>query len=240
MSSIKNILVKILGPIILSKSKVVSNEQLSPHFHLLTIQGKKLKTHWSPGQKIQVKLKDDQIRSYTPSSWDSRAGVMQTLVYMHGKGPGALWARDAKPENKVVILGPKNSLALDPEIKIVIFFGDETTFGLAHAIKKNIPKIKFHFYMEANDLEESSLILKKFELSEETLLVSTNQLKILSCRIANLFQENRSTKIILSGKQQSIVALRAKLYALNVPATSIGTKVYWGWKDDPNGKLKHK
>ena len=157
MSTIKNILIKVLGPIILSKSKIVTNEQLSPHFHLLTIQGKKLKKEWTPGQKIQVKLKDDQMRSYTPCTWDSQKGVMQTLIYIHGKGPGSSWARDAKAQSKVIILGPKKSLSLDHEIKTIHFFGDETTFGLAHAIKKNIPNINFHFYMEANDIEESKL-----------------------------------------------------------------------------------
>ena len=136
MSTIKKLLVRVLGPFILSKSKVITNEQLSPHFHLLTIQGKQLKKEWMPGQKIQVQLKNDQIRSYTPCSWDSKAGVMQTLVYMHGKGPGALWARDVKAQNKIIIMGPKKSLSLSQDTKTVYFFGDETTFGLAHAVKK--------------------------------------------------------------------------------------------------------
>lgn len=237
MSTIKKILVKILGPIILSKSKIVSNEQLSPHFHLLTIKGRNLKKEWIPGQKIQIQLKDDQMRSYTPCSWDSKAGVMQTLVYMHGKGPGALWARDAKAQNKVTVLGPKKSLKLEEEMKRVIFFGDETTFGLAHAIKNNVPDIKFHFFMEANDTDESSSILKKFDL-EDALLVSLGQFDLIGEQISKLFAEDNSIRIVLSGKQQSIVALREKLYSLNIPAAAISTKVYWGWKDDPNGKLK--
>lgn len=237
MSTVKKILVKILGPIILSKSKIVSNEQLSPHFHLLTIQGRNLKKEWIPGQKIQIQLKDDQMRSYTPCSWDSKAGVMQTLVYMHGKGPGALWARDAKAQNKVTVLGPKKSLKLEEEAKSVVFFGDETTFGLAHAIKKNMPDIKFHFFLEANDTDESSSILKRFGL-EEALLVSVGQLDLIGQEISKLYLEDNSKRIVLSGKQQSIVALREKLYSKNIPAASIGTKVYWGWKDDPNGKLK--
>ena len=237
MSTLKKILVKILGPFILSKSKVVSNEQLSPHFHLLTIQGKKLKKEWVAGQKIQIQLKDDQIRSYTPCSWDSKAGVMQTLIYMHGKGPGALWAKSVKAQNKVIVLGPKKSLSLEQEIKTLFFFGDETTFGLAHAIKKNYPAIKFHFFMEANDVKESSIILKKFDL-EDALLVTLDNLDTIGLEMAKIFREDDFTKIVLSGKQQSIVALRTKLYSQNIPAKFIGTKVYWGWKDDPNGKLK--
>lgn len=238
MSSIKKILVKVLGPLILSKSKIVSNEALSPHFQLLTISGKNFKKDWIPGQKIQVQLKNDEMRSYTPCSWDSNIGVMQTLVYMHGKGPGALWARDVKPKAKVVILGPKKSLKLDIDsTKSVIFFGDETTFGLAHAIKQNFSEIKFHFFMESTDTDESSAILKRFDL-EDALLVSLNQLDLIAQEISKIYLQDSLSKIVLSGKQQSIVALRTKLHALGVPADAIGTKVYWGWKDDPNGKLK--
>lgn len=163
---------------------------------------------------------------------------MQTLIYVHGKGPGALWARDVKAKNKVVVLGPKKSLKLDLETtKSVIFFGDETTFGLAHAIKKNFTDIRFHFFMEATDTDESSSILKRFDL-EDALLVSLNQLDLIAQEISKIYLENSLSQIVLSGKQQSIVSLRSKLYALNIPSDAIGTKVYWGWKDDPNGKLK--
>lgn len=237
MSTVKKILVKVLGPFILAKSKVVSNEQLSPHFQLITLQGKSLKKEWIPGQKIQVQLKGDEMRSYTPCEWDTEAGIMKTLIYMHGKGPGARWARDAKAHSKVVVLGPKKSLSLSEDTKEVVFFGDETTFGLAHAIKKNYEGIKFHFFMEASETDESSVILKKFDL-EDALCVSLNQLDLIAQEITKIYSSNNLTRIVLSGKQQSIVALREKLYALNVPSTAIGTKVYWGWKDDPNGKLK--
>ena len=91
--------------------------------------------------------------------------------------------------------------------------------------------------MEANDVEESSSILKKFDL-EDALLVNLDNLDTIVQEMTKTFKEDDFTKIVLSGKQQSIVALRLKLYSQNIPAKYIGTKVYWGWKDDPNGKLK--
>ena len=238
MSNAKKFLMKILGPLILSDSKILRNERLSPHFQFLTIKGKSLrKADWIPGQKIQVKMDNDEMRSYTPSSWDSQNGVIQTLIYMHGKGPGALWARDAKVSSKVTVLGPRKSLKIEPEDKNIIFFGDETTFGLAHALKKHTESINYLFYFEANDLNESKEILKRFEL-EHSPLFHLNQLEKISLEIIAQFSLNNNTKIILSGKQQSIVKLRELLYASGVPHESIDKKVYWGWKDDPNGKLK--
>ena len=238
MSSAKKFLVKLLGPLILSKSKIVSNERISPHFQFLTIQGKSLrKAEWIPGQKIQIQLKNDDMRSYTPSSWDSSKGVMQTLVYMHGKGPGALWARDAAPASKVTVIGPRKSLKLDPEDKNIIFFGDETTFGLAHALKKYTEDIRYSFLFEANDLSESKSVLERFELGDSPLY-KLNQYEIVSKEIVELFNKNKQTRIILSGKQQSIVKVREYLYESGIPKDNIDKKVYWGWKDDPNGKLK--
>ncbi len=238
MSQIKKILLKVLGPIILSKSKIVSNERLSPHFQFITIKGSSIKKkEWVPGQKIQIQLKGDEMRSYTPSSWNQSEGVMQTLIYMHGKGPGAIWARDVRAQDKVTVLGPKSSLRIDEGVKRVLFFGDETTYGLAYALLKNRTDIEFHFFFEANDLSESLLVLKKFELEQSTLF-ELNQMDAAAKALQTAFVNDGSTKIILSGKQQSIVALRQRLYAQDIPKDFIDKKVYWGWKDDPNGKLK--
>lgn len=238
MSVVKKILLKVLGPLVLSKSKIVSNERLSPHFQFITIKGASLKkAQWIPGQKIQVQLKGDEMRSYTPTSWDQSTGVMQTLVYMHGKGPGALWARDARPQDKVIVLGPKSSLKIEETIKKVLFFGDETTFGLAYALKVNRSELTFKLFFECNDVEESKLALKKFDLVDAATF-GLNQMDAVASALKASFINNGETKIILSGKQQSIVALREKLYALDIPREFIDKKVYWGWKDDPNGKLK--
>ncbi len=238
MGQIKNVLLKVLGPLFLSESKIVSNERLSPHFQFLTIKGKSFKkSDWIPGQKIQVRLNDELMRSYTPSSWDKDNGVVQTLVYMHGKGPGALWARDAKVGSKATILGPRGSLVLSDELKEVTFFGDETTFGLAYAIKENLKHLKLKCFFESTDLNESKSVLEKFKL-EESSLYSLSQYDVIASDLARGFKSGSTSKIVLSGKQQSIVAIRQKLYTLGIRPEDIIIKVYWGWKDDPNGKLK--
>ena len=237
MSSIKKIFSKLFSSFSLQDTKVVANERLSPHFQFLTIKGNALKnSDWVPGHKIKVALSGDEKRSYTPSSWDRENGVMQTLVYMHGKGPGALWARDVKPKSKVKISSPGSPLPIEPHIKSVLFFGDETTFGLAHALKK-YSQTHYQFFFESTDTQESLGVLQKMDLTQSRL-VELNKLDLLAQEINGLFKDPQFTKIILSGKQQSIALLREKLYALGLPKESIGIKVYWGWKDDPNGKLK--
>lgn len=235
---IKKILKKILGPIFIDESKILTNEKLSPHFHLLTIKGSELKkVEWTPGEKVKLSIGSDDSRSYTPLSWDSKNGVMQTLIYTHDQGPGAIWARDVKPNAVVSVKGPKTSVVLDETVKNILFFGDETTFGLAHALKKNMEHLNFNFFFETNHLDESHEILKKLELADSKL-AGVNQFDMFAKIMYEKFLVISELRIIISGKQQSIVTLREKLHALGVPPEVISKKVYWGWKDDPNGKLK--
>ena len=156
---------------------------------------------------------------------------------MHGKGPGALWARDAKAGSKATILGPRGSLVLNEELKEVVFFGDETTFGLAYAIKENFKHLDVKCFFENTDLSESKPVLEKFNLHNSTLY-TLSQYDIIASDIARGYKSSATSKIVLSGKQQSIVAIRQKLYTLGILPEDIIVKVYWGWKDDPNGKLK--
>jgi ferric-chelate reductase (NADPH) len=235
---IKKIIKKILGPIFLEHSKIVSNEKLSPHFHLLTIKGSELKKiEWIAGQKVKLSINQDESRSYTPLSWDSQNGIMKTLIYTCEQGPGAVWARDVHPQTKVSVHGPKSSVVVDRAFKNVLFFGDETTFGLAHALKKNTPEVNFHFYFETAHIEEAQSILKTLELNGSKLS-GLNQFESISKSMLEKYIVVKDARIILAGKQQSIVALREHLYSLAIPPEIISKKVYWGWKDDPNGKLK--
>ncbi|MBC7428675.1 MAG: siderophore-interacting protein [Bacteriovorax sp.] len=239
MGLIKKFALKLFRPLILSETKIISNERLSPHFHLLTIRGKSLKkAEWTPGQKIKIVFSDDQSRSYTPSSWNFSSGELQTLVYIHGKGPGAIWARDVKPASNVTIRGPKHSIEINDSDKNILFFGDETTFGLSCALKKFSVGKHFYFFFESGIADESLLVLKHFEL-DDSRLYSLEQLETAANEMIKLFNQTPEARIILSGKQQSIVTLREKLYAGGIPQDKISKKVYWGHKDDPNGKLKN-
>lgn len=237
MFLIKKKLLDIIGPIV-DSNRVISNDQLGPHFNLLTIKGSDLKkAQWIPGQKVKLSIDNGDTRSYTPLSWDTDEGVIKTLIYMHGNGPGALWAQQVKPQEYVEVHGPKSSLKLEGHVNNILFFGDETTFGLAHALKKYKTNLKIEFFFEATYLGESAAVLKTLELDNSTLN-STAEIVELSELIYNKYLEKNGPLIVLSGKQQSIVTIRKDLLAKGIPAAHIYKKVYWGWKDDPMGKLK--
>lgn len=237
-NAIKMLLLKILGPILLSKSEITRIEQFGEHFRILTIKGKALKkAQWKPGQKVTVKINDNDMRSYTPINWDNQSGSFQTLIVLHNNGPLSRWAKQIKPKSKVTILGPKASLNLDPNKNEVIFFGDDTTLGLISALENSYPNVKFHNFIESKYQAEVSEVLSRLSV-KPTKIYSMDAFAEYQDDILKKCSElNENSLIILSGKQQNIVKVRDYLRLGNIPKEKVTIKVYWGWKDDPNGKL---
>jgi NADPH-dependent ferric siderophore reductase len=65
-------------------------------------------------------------RDYTPRRFDPVAGELDLDVVLHGAGPGADWARTARPGDAVHLAGPKSSLVLPADVDWVLLAGDET------------------------------------------------------------------------------------------------------------------
>ncbi|WP_420111902.1 siderophore-interacting protein [Pseudactinotalea sp.] len=67
-----------------------------------------------------------QGRDYTPSRWDAVGLELDLDFVMHGDGPAASWAADAKPGDRLHFVGPKSSLVLPEQLDWVVLAGDET------------------------------------------------------------------------------------------------------------------
>lgn len=83
----------------------------------------------APGDKIQVLLPGDVVRTYTPIPGD----VPRLLVYLHGDTPGPRWARAVRAGDVVRFKGPDRSLALPPGERVIV--GDETSVAVAQAYR---------------------------------------------------------------------------------------------------------
>ena len=115
---------------------VTELRDIAPGFRLLTLEGQALrKAAWTPGQKVQLMLGGWVQRTYTPLSWDAATGRTQLLAYAHGDGPGAEWTRTLAQGDTCAIFGPRGSLDLTSLERPALLFGDETSFGLAHALR---------------------------------------------------------------------------------------------------------
>lgn len=222
---ITNLLVKYL----IKKSIVISNKKIGEDFQLLTIKLAQKKS-WTAGQKIQIKVSKTELRSYTPSSWSADNRTFQTLIYNHRSGPGALWSESIAPQTSVQVVGPRKSLELSGNNDNLIFFGDETTFGLACILKKTLKKSSIKCFFEATRYSDSLLALQSLQLEESVLIERTRSdthLKICLDKIMDIYSNET---IIISGKKNSIEFLERSLLERNIPPEKIIKKRYWGWK----------
>ncbi|QKW35727.1 siderophore-interacting protein [Actinomadura sp. NAK00032] len=95
---------------------------------------------WTPGQQVRVHVADitsartwvsgavrNALRTYSVWEYDASAGVLELCVMDHGEGgPGARWARAARPGQEVVFGRPEGAFGLRPGAAFHLFAGEET------------------------------------------------------------------------------------------------------------------
>jgi ferric-chelate reductase (NADPH) len=201
-------------------------------FRWVTLGGAALRgVEWAPGQKVQLLLGGWVQRTYTPLSWDASAGVTELLAYTHGEGPAAVWARGLSVGDGCAIFGPRRSLDLGALGRPALLFGDETSFGLAHALRFTSASAQgVHLLLEVNSMAASSAALEALDVSGAHLFERQSgdeHLAALLQLATRLLQTHPAAVCALSGKATSIQRVSKHLRQLGVPRASIQTKAYW-------------
>lgn len=137
MSSGKGRILKFLGGLLLTQATVRDVIELGPAFRLVHAVGPaKSIAGWQPGDKIQVLLPSDDVRTYTPITW-GEDGVFSLLVYVRDSSAASAWARGLARDQVLKFVGPQRSLKM-PEGNIVLV-GDETSIAVAAAYEAARP-----------------------------------------------------------------------------------------------------
>jgi NADPH-dependent ferric siderophore reductase len=144
--SVKGRLVRLFSRF-LEQGEVIASRELSPQFRLLQLQTSAPETRWQAGDKVQLLLPSDDVRTYTPTSWSSdRKATL--LVYVQGDTPASRWAQALALGQKLHFAGPQRSLTMpDGAITLV---GDETSIAVAASYVKAKPgQVRCIFELEA-------------------------------------------------------------------------------------------
>ena len=130
MSSGKGRLLSFLGGLLLTEATITHNEALGP-YRRLSLRGEGLQAKaFEPGDKLQLLLPGDDVRTYTPITWEK--GETSLLVYLHDERcPAPRWAQAAAPGDVLRFIGPQRSLSLPPGPVVIV--GDETSIAVAAA-----------------------------------------------------------------------------------------------------------
>jgi hypothetical protein len=132
MGSPKARILRLLGGLLLHEGRIVATST-DGAFAAIDVESDALRAA-RPGDKVQILLPDDDVRTYTPFP---HGGLTRLLVFLHGDTPGPSWARAARAGDVIRFKGPDRSLALpDGDTHIV---GDETSVGVAMAYAEARP-----------------------------------------------------------------------------------------------------
>lgn len=211
-------------------ARIAAVETLSPHFRLVHLEGDALRNvAWTAGQKIQVSMGSGlSARTYTPMSWDTDSGGSRILTFAHGDGPGGRWASGLREGDICQFFGPRRSLDLSGLATPVVQFGDETSFGLAAALRDSQQADDAIELFEVSDVTESRPVLEAIGLGQATLIERTADDAHLAAAEAELAQlAATGAHFVLTGKASSIQRASRALKAAGVGSSRLKAKAYW-------------
>jgi len=213
----------------LKEATVETIESPGPHYRLWRVSGPGLdETGFQAGDKTQVLLPSDDVRTYTPFNW--RGGSASFLAYLHNPPamaptPGPAWAQALKPGDGMRFLGPQRSLVLPPGPVVVV--GDETSLGVALAYAQARPG-QVQVVLEAQDPAETEAVARQLGLSAVTVIARrSDQAHVPSMTEAILqgLKQVPGASIGLTGGTPLIQELRSQLKAQGQQRPI--TKAYW-------------
>ncbi|SFM95187.1 NADPH-dependent ferric siderophore reductase, contains FAD-binding and SIP domains [Bradyrhizobium sp. Rc3b] len=203
---------------------------LSPHFRLVELEGEALENvAWTAGDKIQVAMGSGlSARTYTPMSWDAGNGRTRLLAFAHGDGPGSRWASGLRAGNACQFFGPRRSFDLADLGAPIVLFGDETSFGLAAALRDSLQAGGALHLFEAADVAESRLVLDSIGLGQARLIArSADDTHLATAESELLRLAANGAQFVLTGKAPSIQRVGRALKAAGVASSRIRAKAYW-------------
>lgn len=219
-----------LTRLFLRPARVIAATTLSPRFRLIDLEGVTFEgDRWSPGQKVQIKLDGGfMTRTYTPMRWDAARGVTRIVAFAHGEGPGSDWVRHASPGDERQVFGPRRSLDLAPLVQQagpVVFFGDETSFGLVASLGS---RDDVRAVFEVGAIAESRNVLDALGVRPLALMERrTDDSHLAELQAAMSSPLSSGMRYVLTGKASSIRQVSRALKAQGVEARRIMAKAYW-------------
>lgn len=167
-------------------------------------------------------------RTYTPMSWDAGNGRTRLLAFAHGDGPGSRWADGLREGDTCQFFGPRHSLDLTRFEAPIVLFGDETSFGLAAALRDNLQAGGALHMFETTDVAESRQVLEAISLGEARLIArSPDDAHLAAVEAEMLRLAANGARFVLTGKASSIQRVSRALKAAGIASSRIKAKAYW-------------
>jgi NADPH-dependent ferric siderophore reductase len=128
-------------------------EQLTPHIRRLRLHGPSLADFESRGFDDHVKLLG---RDYTPRRFNRAERTLEIDFCLHGDGPAASWAAQAKVGDALTVGGPRGSMLVPTDLAWQWLIGDESALpAIARRLEELPASVAIRVVLETASTDEA-------------------------------------------------------------------------------------
>lgn len=194
--------------------EVVEVSYISPQIKKIRFQDDISKMNFEVGNANVIRVSDTDYRNYTVTYYDRRNGIFDMVFHIHGNGVGSKYIDALQITDKIYLSAPKGKKLYDQTVKQQLFFGDETSLGVAvlllSFLKSNNHQFQFYFELD----EENKNAPQCLGLENVTVFPKNNSFRSEKW-ISNLplfeTDEWNSANFILTGNVKSVQTFRKVL-----------------------------
>ena len=201
-------------------------ESLTPHFRRITFVDDSLSDFVSASFDDHIKVFiGDARRDYTPRRFDNAARELVIEFALHGEGPAAEWAAQAKAGDTLAIGGPKGSMIVPLDYDWHLLAGDETAFpAVARRLEELPAGARAIVILQAADAADRRVFESAADLD---LAWVTTDAELLAAVRALALPEGDGYAWC-AGEAANMAALRRELVDVKGhPGESIRAAAYW-------------
>lgn len=156
ISSIPKWVSSVFGNVMQPNVRVLETTYISPQIKRIRFKGNVSNWNVQIGYACVIRVSETEFRNYTIADYNPKNGIFDMIFHIHGNGIGSRYIDSLNPDDELFISPPRGKKIYAPNVKHQLFFGDETSLGVALALlplyKKN--RHPFQFYFELDEVNK--------------------------------------------------------------------------------------
>jgi len=214
--------------------EVVEVADLGANMRRIRLGGSALQDFtYQPGQDVMLVLSGGErplSRRYTIRGFDQASRTLELNVVAHGvHGPGADWASQTQPGDRVNGVAPRGKIFVDPEADWHLFLGDESAAPASLHMLETLPAgVPGRAYLEvpsAEDVLPTSVDGVTWLYRGDVPAIRSTML--VDALTAAELPEGRG-HVYIAGEVQIVSAVLRAALARGLSAEQVSPKAYWG------------
>lgn len=174
-----------------------------------------------------------QGRDYTPRRYDPETRELDLDFVLHGDGPAASWARDARPGDELWFAGPKSSTVVPADVDWVLLAGDETALpAIARFFEERPVAAPVRAVVAVSDPEARQELAVGQADAVEWVVADAGDETALAAAVERVEPLPGTPYVWAAAESRSLLAVRRRARALGAPKSHVNITGYWHLRDE--------